>query len=78
MLEISPKISEILAATLSDLRSDYKEKGIFRLFSDFFLINLGQKSLLFKQGFPKNIWISSSTQLGEHPNFCLNAEEDFP
>ena len=30
------------------------------------------------QGFPQNIWISSSTQLGEHPNFGLNAEEGFP
>ena len=27
---------------------------------------------------PKNLWISSSTQLGEHPNFGLNAEEGFP
>ena len=28
----------------------------------------------------KEIWnvISSSTQLGEHPNFGLNAEEGFP
>ena len=34
--------------------------------------------MLCKQGFPKNIWISSSTQLGEHPNFGLNAEEGFP
>ena len=33
---------------------------------------------LIKQGCPKNLWISSSTQLGEHPNFGLNAEEGFP
>ena len=24
------------------------------------------------------LWISLSTQLGEHPNFRLNAEEGFP
>ena len=36
------------------------------------------ESLLLKQGFPKNSWISSSTQLGEHLNFDINAEEDFP
>ena len=40
--------------------------------------NLCHESLLFKQGFLQNIWISSSTQLGEHPNFGLNAEEGFP
>ena len=33
---------------------------------------------VFKQGCPKSLWISSSTQLGEHPNFGLNAEEGFP
>ena len=40
--------------------------------------NLGHESMLFKQAFPKNIWISSTTQLGEHPNFAHNAEEGFP
>ena len=42
----------IPAVTLSDLRSDDKKKGIFRLFSDILWINLGHESLLFKQGFP--------------------------
>ena len=37
------------------------------------IFGLGQ--CLFKQGSPKNLWISSSTQLGEHPNFGLNVEE---
>ena len=40
--------------------------------------NFGHESSLFKQGFPQNLWISSSTQLGEHPILSLNTEEGFP
>ena len=50
-------------------RSDNKKKGIFILFQIF----LGHESLLFKQSSPQNIWISSSTQPGEHPIIGLNA-----
>ena len=60
---------------ISSVRSGKQKKGIFRLLQNFLRSNLGHESLLFKQCFPKNIWISSSTQLGEHPNFSLNAEE---
>ena len=54
------------------MQSGNQKKGILELLRNFY------ESLLFKQGFPKDIWISSSSQLGEHPNFGLNAEEGFP
>ena len=46
-------------------------KEFLDCFRIFLLINLGHESMLFKQGFPKDIWISSITQPGEHPNFGL-------
>ena len=52
-------------------RSDIQKKGVFRVFKIFLWSNLGHESLLFKQSFPQNIWISSSTLLGEHPNMAL-------
>ena len=42
-----------------------------------FLLKLGHKSSLFRQGFTQNL-IISSTQLREHLNFDLNTEEGLP
>ena len=59
-------------------QSDNQKNGIFKSFKIFLCSKLGHESSLFKQGSPKKILISSSTQLGELPNFGLNAEEGLP
>ena len=70
---------KVTAAKLSDLY-DLVNRGkeFLDCFGIFFELTKANGFLLFKLGFPQNFWISSSTQLGEHPNFGLNAEEGFP
>ena len=55
--------------------SEDQKKGSFIMFWICFLWSkLIHESSLFKQAFPKKFFISSSTQIGKHPNFGLNAE----
>ena len=73
------------AEALSDLSiNDNDNKKEFLDWWDFslkmllpFLLKLGHKSSLFRQGFTQNL-IISSTQLREHLNFDLNTEEGLP
>ena len=69
---------KVMAAKLSDLCDLVnRRKEFLDYFGIFIELTKGHGSLLFKLGFPQNFRIASGTQLGEHPNFGLNAEEGF-